>query len=126
MAKKKTLILEELKKMATHPTADEIYDIVKKRDPRISLGTVYRNLERLVEEGKINRIDTGTGPRRYDARPDNHYHIRCLMCGNVEDLTFETDPEIERMFKPSKGYKIVGHVLELQGICPTCQAREKQ
>ena len=126
MSKKKNLIYEELSKVVSHPTADEIYEMVRKKDPRISLGTVYRNLEQLVQEGKVLKLDSGSGPRRYDARANNHYHIRCIKCGKVEDVTYEPNPEIDNIAKDNSKYKVLGHILEFYGLCPDCQNDSKK
>ena len=74
------IILEELSKVTTHPTASELYDMVRKRLPRIGLGTVYRNLELMAESGMILKIEVGGTQKRFDATTDEHYHIRCSRC----------------------------------------------
>lgn len=124
MTRQRKAILEELRKVNTHPAADEIYEMVKKRLPRISLGTVYRNLERLVSLNLIRKLDAGSGPNRYDGRVENHYHVRCVRCGRVEDINVECRPEIERIAKENSDYEIVGHVLEFTGLCPMCREGE--
>ena len=83
-------ICEELCKLTSHPTADELYDIVKKRMPQISLGTVYRNLEQLAECGVILKLETAGRQKRFDGNPAPHHHIRCKVCGAVRDLHHES------------------------------------
>ena len=75
------IILEELAKVKTHPTASELYDMVRKRLSRIGLGTVYRNLELMADSGMILKIEVGGTQKRFDATTDDHYHIRCSACG---------------------------------------------
>ncbi|NNK14655.1 MAG: transcriptional repressor, partial [Desulfofustis sp.] len=75
------VILEELAKVKTHPTANEVYDMVRKRLPRIGLGTVYRNLELMADNGMILKLEVGGSQKRFDATTDLHYHIRCTGCG---------------------------------------------
>lgn len=77
------IILEELEKVTSHPTANEVYDMVRKRLPRIGLGTVYRNLELMAETGIILKIEVGGTQKRFDATTHPHYHIRCISCGKV-------------------------------------------
>lgn len=88
----RTVIVEELRKLRNHPGADEIFLRVKKRLPRISLGTVYRNLELLAAQGLIRRLEARTGGKRFDPVIEPHGHFRCLGCGTVEDLPFPVKP----------------------------------
>jgi Fe2+ or Zn2+ uptake regulation protein len=80
------VILEELAKVKTHPTANEVYDMVRKRLPRIGLGTVYRNLELMADNGMILKLEVGGSQKRFDATTNLHYHIRCTCCGKVDDM----------------------------------------
>lgn len=103
-----------------HPTADWIYDQVRKYIPNISLGTVYRNLKVLKEEGLILEINDGK-QSRFDARTDNHYHFKCDRCGSVYDI----DPEMVRFdLKTSilkdSGFTISRFNVEFSGICKNC------
>ena len=110
MTRQRKVILEELRKVFTHPSADEIYEVVRKRLPRISLGTVYRNLEILSENGEIQKLELGCTQKRFDGNADNHYHIRCIHC----------DLAVKHELKDAAGFKIIGHKLEFIGICPDC------
>jgi Fur family ferric uptake transcriptional regulator len=85
MTKQRRLILDELRKKNDHPTADILYDRVRKHMPRISLGTVYRNLEILTALGEIQTLELSGTQKRYDGIPGKHYHIRCLHCGRLDD-----------------------------------------
>ena len=114
------IILEELAKVRTHPTASELYDMVRKRLPRIGLGTVYRNLELMAENGMILKLEVGGTQKRFDATTDNHYHIRCSTCGKVDDIDVPVaDSFIEKAGETSS-YHILGHHVEFAGICPRC------
>ena len=85
-SRQRQLILDTVCSLHCHPTADDIYSIVKSRIPGISLGTVYRNLNVLAEEGLIQKIALGKSTERYDSRLDSHYHMICLKCGRVVDV----------------------------------------
>jgi Fur family ferric uptake transcriptional regulator len=130
--KQRQVILEELRKVKSHPTADEVYEMVKKKLPRISLGTVYRNLELLSDAGEIQTLELAGTQKRFDGEPATHYHVRCLNCGKVEDLDFSLD-ELEGMeekVRRETGYEVFGYRLKFLGLCPKCQkeqakAREK-
>jgi len=120
------VILEEIRMMDTHPTADEIFERVRKRLPRISLGTVYRNLDVLSRLGMIRKLEVGGTQRRFDGNVTPHYHIRCLGCGKVEDLDLEPMKAIERSLGDRISYRILGHHLEVVGLCPQCSEDEGQ
>ncbi|MGD9241450.1 MAG: transcriptional repressor [Desulfobacterales bacterium] len=120
MTRQRKVILEELRKVNTHPSADELYEIVRKRLPRISLGTVYRNLEILSESGNIQKIEPGSSLKRFDGNPCEHYHIRCVSCGRVVDAPMTPDLEIDLEQVNSTDFTIIGHKLEFLGLCPQC------
>jgi Fur family transcriptional regulator, ferric uptake regulator len=119
------VILEELRKLKTHPTAAVLYAIVRSRLPKISLGTVYRNLEMLNHLGMIQKLESGGGEARYDGTVDHHDHIRCVNCKKVEDA-----PSLPLALSGVEGndlggYKILGHRFEYLGLCPKCQADDQ-
>jgi len=120
MTRQRQVILEELRKVNTHPSADKIYEMVRKRLPRISLGTVYRNLEILSASGEIQKIELGCTSKRFDGIADNHYHIRCLHCDRVVDAPADFDVAVNHDLKSATDFKIIGHRLEFIGICPDC------
>ncbi|MDW7773380.1 MAG: transcriptional repressor [Desulfobulbaceae bacterium] len=115
------IILEELAKVKTHPTASELYDMVRKRLPRIGLGTVYRNLELMAENGMILKLEVGGTQKRFDATTDTHYHIRCSNCGRVDDIDTPVMDELVKTAADSSAYRIIGHHVEFTGLCPDCQ-----
>src|SRR5271157_6365858 len=121
MTKQRRVIVEELKKVKTHPTATALYEIVRKLLPRISLGTVYRNLDLLAEAGIIQKLETAGTQKRFDGTVENHYHVRCVQCGQVDDIPLPLFGEIEELLGGLSNYKILSHRLEFQGICPSCQ-----
>ena len=86
VTRQRTVILEELRKLTCHPTADELCDIVRRRLPHISLGTVYRNLDHLAEEGIVLRLDMAGKSKRYDGNIQPHQHVCCIYCGRVADV----------------------------------------
>ncbi len=120
MTRQRRVILDELRKVTSHPTADEIYNMVRRRLPGISLGTVYRNLEILSGNGMIQKIESSGSARRYDGNVKIHYHVRCVRCGRVDDLPLSTLPVLERAVRKGCGYEILGYSLEFVGICPNC------
>ena len=129
MTKQRKVILEELQRYGSHPTADELYEKVKKRLPRISLGTVYRNLDLLVSEGLIGRLRGDYPQMRFDPRTDEHYHITCLSCGKIEDAPIEPlqDPikNLENVVGNLTKYGVFGHKLEFVGFCSECLKKQE-
>jgi len=121
MTPQRQVILEELRKVNTHPSADEIYEMVRQRLPRISLGTVYRNLEILAARGEIQKLEFGGSLKRFDGVAEGHYHIRCLDCGRVIDAPSDFDVCITPDLSEITDFKIIGHQLEFIGICPACR-----
>ncbi len=120
MTRQRQVILEELRNASFHPTADEVYRRVRRRLPRISLGTVYRNLETLSKAGLVKKLEFGGSQKRFDGHLDDHYHVRCTSCGRLEDVPLKPIPEIESAFRSVGDYHITGHQLVLMGLCPGC------
>lgn len=120
MTRQRKVILEELRKVNTHPSADEVYEMVRRRLPRISLGTVYRNLEILSESGDIQKIEPGCTLKRFDGNPSEHCHIRCVRCDRVVDAPGVPNLEIDLQQIDTADFEIIGHKLEFIGLCPAC------
>ena len=123
--KQRQVILEELQKLTSHPSAATLHEVVRRRLPKISLGTVYRNLELLVRSSVIRKLDLGAGEARFDGIVTPHYHIRCVECDCVTDVH---DVEVEVADGEdltAHGFQVLGHRLEFVGICPRCQAVSK-
>ncbi|MGO9569428.1 MAG: Fur family transcriptional regulator [Desulfomonilaceae bacterium] len=125
MTPQRRIILEELREVHTHPTAGEIYEIVRKRLPRISLGTVYRNLEILSEIGMIQKLEMAGAQKRFDGTVENHYHVRCVRCGRVDDVLVDTIPMVNEALAESSDYEILWHRLEFVGLCPQCKKERR-
>jgi Fur family ferric uptake transcriptional regulator len=121
MTRQRKIILEELRNMHSHPTADEVYDSVRKRMPRISLGTVYRNLEILSQWGLAQKLDLAGNRRRFDGSMEDHYHVRCVRCGEVEDVPVEPLQHLEESARSNTDFEILGHRLNFLGLCPSCR-----
>lgn len=120
------IILEELSKVKTHPTASELYDMVRKRLPRIGLGTVYRNLELMAENGMVLKLEVGGTQKRFDATTDTHYHIRCSGCGKVDDIDTPVMDDLVREAANATSYEVLGHHIEFSGMCPACQKKDRK
>ncbi len=124
MTRQRKIILEALKNVEFHPTADQVYEVVRQRLPRISLGTVYRNLEILSTTGMIRKLELGGSQRRFDWDMSHHYHVRCLDCGRVDDVKVKAPMTVAEVAHAENGYEVIGHRLEFIGICPACKRTE--
>jgi Fur family ferric uptake transcriptional regulator/Fur family peroxide stress response transcriptional regulator len=126
MTKQKRVILEVLKDTKSHPTADWVYEKVRRKIPNISLGTVYRNLNILKSQGEILELSYGKGYSRYDGTPENHYHFTCESCAKVFDVDCPVAGELEDAVTATMGYKVRSHRLEFYGVCKDCDTEKDQ
>jgi len=124
MTRQRRALLDAIEKSHSHPTADEVHRIVRRRLPRISLGTVYRNLEVLADHGLLQKVELGSTQRRFDAMRGPHYHARCESCGRVEDVWLRPARGLERAAQRETGYEITGHRLEFVGRCERCRTEQ--
>jgi Fur family peroxide stress response transcriptional regulator len=121
-------ILELLRSTNSHPTANWLYARLRKEFPELSMGTVYRNIGILVEQGLISRIAFGSTFDRLDSKVTPHYHFICDQCGSIDDLDiapkkgFATTDFLGRI-TPPKGYEVRRHEIELYGLCAKCAAK---
>ena len=120
MTRQRQVILQEIRKVLTHPSADEVYEMVRQQLPRISLGTVYRNLEILSELGEIQKIEICGKLKRFDGNTREHYHLRCLNCNRIDDVPENIHFDFNSSLNSETGYAITGHRLEFVGLCPEC------
>ncbi len=119
--KHREVILDLLRNTDSHPTADWIYDEVRKIIPKISKGTVYRNLNILQDVGEISALSLSGAATRYEGRQENHYHFRCEKCGRVFDLDEPVDNKINERIARRTGFRVSYHRLEFRGLCKDCQ-----
>ena len=125
MTKQRKVILDELRKVTVHPTADQLYESVREKMPGISLGTVYRNLELLCRTGTVRKIEKSGSPMRYDGDLSLHNHIRCTKCGRIDDIRdLSLKPGFEKEELKETGYRLIEIKIELAGLCPECQKSE--
>jgi Fur family peroxide stress response transcriptional regulator len=119
-SRQRSLILRILRSTKIHPTADWIYEEARKDMPNISMGTVYRNLNLLRDDGKIQELCYGRGINRYDGDLRDHYHVRCRECGRVQDVPHISPRASSCEVESMTGYRIHSHRLEFVGLCPEC------
>jgi len=123
ITKQKTAVLDTLRSVNNHPTAEWLYQEARKRIPGLSLGTVYRNLNQLKDNGEITELNYGNGQSRFDGRKDNHYHFCCTACGSVMDLYMPMVKTLDTKARTASNCQVSGHRLEFYGICDACAGR---
>ena len=104
-----------------HPSAQMVYDLLREELPRLSLGTVYRNLHQMAQEGMLQELEGPTA--RFDACLAPHAHIRCTCCGRVMDLSALEEPAPVRSAAEA-GWQVERYSLMLEGICPACAGKD--
>lgn len=115
------LIYQYLQGNTAHPTAEDVYTAVRATLPTISLATVYKILNELVELGEVRQVDLGDGRTRFDPTTGQHIHLRCVSCGALLDLPEEAAP-VTLPLAPA-GFTLLRYNLTLEGECPACQSR---
>lgn len=122
-SRQRELIYQAVRDTKLHPTAEMVYQWLKPANPNLSLGTVYRNLNLLAEEGVLLRLPFPVD--RYDAEVSPHTHMKCRRCGGVFDLELPYDVEIDAVAgQVSPGFVIESHDLLFSGLCPHCAGEE--
>jgi len=120
LTRQRRIILEELRKARTHPSASELYLAVRKRSPKISLGTIYRNLELLGTEGAITKITTESS-NRFDGNAMPHPHFLCEKCKKVFDVEQPFEVKFDKKSIEKTGCRVFGASLEVYGLCKKCK-----
>ena len=125
MTQSRKAILSALGGTRTHPTADEVYSLVREDLPKVSLGTVYRNLDLLAKQGLIRALATAGEQRRYDGMVDDHHHIRCEVCGRMDDIELGNAERLDDLIVDGRGYDVHGYTLCFSGVCRECAGNGK-
>jgi Fe2+ or Zn2+ uptake regulation protein len=124
--KQRQAILNAIERFGGHLTADEIYQLVKRRHPRLSLGTVYRNLRVLIKQSLVRELDFGMAITYFEMAKDSHYHLICRVCGRITDaeLTLERELMALAQTAPSvRSFQIEEHRLDFIGVCAPCRSK---
>jgi len=124
MTPQRAVLLDVLGRMHHHPTADELYQRVRRVLPSVSPATVYRNVQTLVQAGVISTLEQAGGALRYDPNPDEHHHFTCMRCGEVVDVYLSgVDYKLDTRRSGVRGARIESCEVQFRGICRRCRAR---
>ena len=115
-------VLEALGESRGHPSAEDVYLLVKKKNPRVALGTVYQALSVLEEIGVIGAKHWSESPTRYDLNVDPHLDIRCLGCGAVSEIPGVGLGDLEDRLRAATPYEVTHAAVVVEGLCPACRA----
>ncbi|MCQ5090753.1 Fur family transcriptional regulator [Slackia exigua] len=103
-----------------HPTAQDVYREVLETFPRISVGTVYRNLMQLADAGEIRLVDVGDGTSRFDCNADDHQHFKCVECNRIFDVASIEPQALEDALGDSVPGMPSSFALTIYGVCDEC------
>jgi Fe2+ or Zn2+ uptake regulation protein len=119
-------LLAWLRRCDAHPTAAELHAALRPSCPRLSLGTVYRNLEVLVQEGEIEAVPCESGALRYDGNPAPHHHFTCERCGSIQDIALAAPRALGRRLE--QHYALRAHRIRIDfiGLCARCADHPRQ
>lgn len=115
-------IYQALYKAQDHPSAEEIYQQVRKRFPMISLGTVYKTLERFHDVGLIQKVSPLTEVARYEANVSHHHHMICLECQTIQDFG-DAAMDVKISVPEGNGFEVLKSQVVLQGYCAHCRPK---
>ena len=116
-------VWQAVKDDQSHPSADQVYDRVRRQLPNISLGTVYRNLQKLVALKKLQVLMLGRA-QHFDPLVKRHEHLICEVCDRVFDVLVESQPEIRPAKLPEAGFTVTSHHSAFYGICKSCSSED--
>ncbi|MEW6637637.1 MAG: transcriptional repressor [Actinomycetota bacterium] len=119
-------VLEALRETPGHPSAEDVYLTVKKKNPRVALGTVYQALSVLEEIGVVEAKHWNESPTRYDLNVEPHLDIRCSKCGNVSEIPGVELKDLEIRIRESTPYEVTRTAMVVEGICPACSAENSR
>ena len=98
-----------------------MYEFIKEAYPTIGKGTVYRNLDILIEEGVLRKVEVPDGPNRFDFTLEKHYHVRCVKCSEIFDVDMDEIPDLLKRIHDTHGIKYLDYDISFKGICPKCR-----
>ena len=121
--RQKKVVLDALCSLC-HPTATEVYQFTHGEHPSVSRATVFRVLKQAEGNGTVRRLALSDGEDRFDGDVSSHCHIRCRVCGRVDDLDVPSAVDLEKGLTDARGYAVESHDVVFRGVCPVCRAAQ--
>ena len=122
----RALVLEVIRKGKGHLDADEIYRRAREKEPRLSLSTVYRNLQTLKKLGLVEEVHFDEEHHHYEVKPSTeHHHLVCLGCGRIIEFEYPLARLVKRNVVKARDFDITGSEVRMTGYCPQCQQERK-
>lgn len=125
-SKQRELLVSQLRRYRGHPTADVLYASVRSENPTISLATVYRNLNQLVDSGIVMRISVPGQADRFDDKNDGHQHMMCTECGGITDIPSSALPDVCGMVADNTGLQVSACSMIFYGLCKACEKKSQK
>ncbi len=124
--RQRALILKIIRRGRGHLDADEVYRRAREKEPRLSLSTVYRSLQKLKELGLVDELHFDENHHHYEVKPaSEHHHLMCLSCGRVIEFDYPLSRYVKSKVKEAKGFNIIKAEVRMSGYCPRCQKERK-
>lgn len=121
----KELVLNAVRELKGHVSAQEVYEYISGKYTTISRGTVYRNLNILSDEGQIRKFKAADGADFFDFSVHEHYHVRCVSCGDISDVDMDVLKDLTTDIKNKHGYEFLGYDIFFEGLCPKCKEKRR-
>lgn len=122
-SKMRQVVYDAVLKNPIHPTAEYLYEVLKPQYPSLSLGTVYRNLGVLAEQGLVRKIESQETADRFDGNMEPHSHVQCRNCGRLEDIFLPYHHQLDEEASCRTSFSILEHSISFMGICTECQKK---
>jgi len=124
-SRQREIIYDTLRRNAVHPTAERLYQIIKKEQPESNIGiaTVYRNLKKMADTGNIKKIRGLEDAEHFDHNTHNHYHFLCEKCNEVFDIDADVAPDIIELTRKKTGFIVNSFDIVFHGICKNCKSK---
>jgi Fur family ferric uptake transcriptional regulator len=121
-------ILDIFLKMEKHPTISDLYERVRKKNPRIGLATVYRAMKVICDAGLARETDFGDGLKRYEHEygHEHHDHLVCVKCGRIIEVVSPEIEKIQNQLTKKHNFTPLRHRMQIFGTCKSCQHKKKQ
>ena len=127
-SKQREQILVTFIKTRNHPTVNDLYNIIRKKDPKIGLATVYRTMKAICDSGLAGEVDFADGVRRFEHKyqRQHHHHLVCIKCGRVIEVTSGKIESLQKKLAEQHNFTPTRDTMKIFGLCSKCRHSKKQ